>query len=56
MLQKLACGVNGCSYFHHKILHATKKDTNGKEESESSEHIDYQEEAMASVCCEELFQ
>lgn len=51
--KKLACRVNRCTYFHHKLklLHVTKKDRDGKQESESSviEHFCYQEEPMARV-------
>lgn len=50
--KKVACvfGVNGCTYFHHKLLHVTKQGGNGKQESESSEtEVGYQEEAITKV-------
>lgn len=50
--KKVACvfGVNGCTYFHNKLLHVTKQCGHGKQESELSEtDIGYQEEAMTKV-------
>ncbi|XP_054283202.1 uncharacterized protein LOC129000263 [Macrosteles quadrilineatus] len=52
--KRVACGVNGCTYSHHKLLHClTKKEgenTKNPEPTEvQTEHVGYQEEAIARV-------
>ncbi|XP_054283573.1 uncharacterized protein LOC129000637 [Macrosteles quadrilineatus] len=52
--KRVACGVNGCTYSHHKLLHClTKKEdenTKNPEPTEvQTEHVGYQEETIARV-------
>ncbi|XP_054290752.1 uncharacterized protein LOC129005767 [Macrosteles quadrilineatus] len=50
---KLACGVNGCTYFHNKLLHVTSKEEGANKETPKleihSEHMGFQEEPVARV-------